>query len=117
MDHEHPIHLSRDALRRIAGLRLPGAQLATFLALLSALDHTGQAIITQQELSDLLGTGAGRVWQSLQALVAAGVIEAPMGRRQYGRPTPYGVASSTAVAIDDPQHRSAPRSTPRRREG
>jgi hypothetical protein len=94
---EHSIHISRDALRRIAGLRLPGAQLATFLALLASLDGTGHARITQPQLCELLGTGPGRVWQSLQALVAAGVLEPPDRRAGQGRRTPYRVLPTIAA--------------------
>ncbi len=101
-DDTHPVHLSRDGLRRVAAMRLPGAQLATLLALLASLDTSGQAPITQAELCDLLGTGPGRVWQSLQALVAAGVLEPPTGRPGYARRTPYGVPRALALAVDTP---------------
>jgi len=98
-DTEDPILVSRAALRLVAGLRLPGAQLATFLALLAHLDESGQAQITQPELCQLLGTGPGRVWQSLQALVAAGVIAPPAKRAGKGRRTPYGIPAGIAVPI------------------
>jgi hypothetical protein len=94
---EGPLLVSRAGLRRVAGLRLPGAQLATFLALLAHLDDSGQAQITQPELCQLLGTGPGRVWQSLQALVAAGVLHPPAKRAGKGRRTPYGVPAGIAV--------------------
>jgi DNA-binding MarR family transcriptional regulator len=92
-----PILVSQQALRNVAGLRLPGAQLATLLALLAHLDHTGYARITQPELCQLLGTGPGRVWQSLQALVAAGLIQRPDHRAGKGRATPYSIPVTVAV--------------------
>jgi len=97
-----PILVSQQALRHIAGLRLPGAPLATFLALLASLDHTGHARITQPELCELLGTGPGRVWQSLQTLVAAGVIEPPDSRTGSGRRTPYSIPTATAICRPAP---------------
>ena len=96
-DTEDPILVSRAALRLVAGLRLPGAQLATFLALLAHLDESGQAQITQPELCQLLGTGPGRVWQSLQALVAAGLIQPPDRRAGNGRATPYRIPDTVAI--------------------
>jgi hypothetical protein len=98
-DTEDPIVVSRAGLRRVAGLRLPGTQLATFLALLAHLDGSGQAQITQPELCQLLGTGPGRVWQSLQALVAAGVIAPPTKRPGKGRRTPYGIPAGIAITV------------------
>jgi hypothetical protein len=97
-DAEGPILVSRAGLLRVAGLHLSGAQLATLLALLSHLDDSGQAQITQPELCELLGTGPGRVWQSLQALVAAGVIHPPAKRAGKGRRTPYGIPAGIAVS-------------------
>lgn len=85
-------------------MQFPGGQLATLLALLASLDTTGQARITQSELCDLLGTGPGRVCQSLQALVAAGVVEPPTSRRGYARRTPYGVPRSLGIAVDAPPY-------------
>lgn len=97
-DAARPILVSQQALRHIAGLRLPGAQLATLLALLAHLDHTGHARITQPELCRLLGTGPGRVWQSLQALVDSGLVEPPDRRPGIGRATPYRIPSTVAIA-------------------
>ncbi len=97
-DEPHPIHLSAEGLERVAALRLPGLPLATFLALLARLDSTGRAEITQPELCKLLSTGGGKVWQSLQALVAAGVIEPPVERGGFGRRTPYRIPEGVAVA-------------------
>ena len=106
MAHDrHPIHVSREGLRRIAGLRLSGAPLATFIALLASLDSRGQAQITQLELCKLLGTGPGRVWQSLQALVEAGVIKPPLRGKGSGRKTPYRITTGVAVAPDVPRRR------------
>ena len=65
----HPLEVSPAALLRLVELRLPGAPLATFVALLASLDQTGLAAITQPELRRLLDSSPGRVWQSLQALV------------------------------------------------
>jgi hypothetical protein len=81
---QHPIHLSAQALERVASLRLSGLPLATFLALLARLDSAGRAEITQPELGKLLSTGPGKVWQSLQALVAAGVIDSPVDKPALG---------------------------------
>jgi hypothetical protein len=104
-DDQHPIHLSPEGLQRIVELRLSGAPLATLLALLSRLDSSGHARVTQPELCRLLGTGAGRVWQSLQALVAAGVI-LPPDRRGTGRGrAPYRIAEAIAVAPTVPVQR------------
>jgi hypothetical protein len=105
-DDTHPIHLSPQALERVAALRLSGLPLATFLALLAKLDSSGRAEITQPELGKLLSTGPGKVWQSLQALVAAGVIEPPVERSGMGRRTPYRIPAAVAIA---------PSITPRRR--
>lgn len=95
---QHAIHLSADALERVAALRLSGLPLSTFLALLARLDSTGRAEITQPELGKLLSTGPGKVWQSLRALVDAGVIEPPVSRAGFGRRTPYRVPADVAVA-------------------
>lgn len=105
-DEPHPIHLSAEGLERVAALRLSGLPLATFLALLARLDSTGRAEITQPELSKLLSTGGGKVWQSLQALVTAGVIEPPVNRGGFGRRKPYRIPEGLAVA---------PNVSPRRR--
>jgi len=101
-DDDGSILVSRAALRRVAGLRLPGAQLATLLALLAHLDDHGEAQITQPELCQLLGTGPGRVWQSLQALVAAGVLAPPVKRAGKGRRTPYAIPPSMATTTTAP---------------
>jgi hypothetical protein len=95
---QYPIHVSAEGLERVAALRLSGLPLATFLALLARLDSAGRAEITQPELGKLLSTGPGKVWQSLQALVAAGVIEPPVQRSGMGRRTPYRIAPTIAVA-------------------
>ena len=95
---EYPIQVSPAALRRVVELRLQGAPLATFVALLASLDSTGHAAITQPELCRLLDSSRGRVWQSLQALVDAGVILPPDRARGFGRRTPYRIPRSTAVA-------------------
>jgi hypothetical protein len=92
-----PILVSQQALRHIAGLRLPGAQLATLLALLAHLDHAVYARVTQPELCALLGTGPGRVWQSLQGLVAAGLIQPPDRRAGKGRATPYRIPDTVTI--------------------
>ncbi len=97
-DERHPIHLSAEGLERTAALRLSGLPLATFLALLARLDSAGRAEITQPELCKLLSTGGGKVWQSLQALVVAGVIEHPVERSGLGRQTPYRIPAEMAVA-------------------
>lgn len=97
-DEPHQIHLSAEGLERVAALRLSGLPLATFLALLARLDSTGRAEITQPELCKRLSTGGGKVWQSLQALVAAGVIEPPLERGGFGRRTPYRIPPELAVA-------------------
>ena len=97
-DETHPIQVSPEALERVAALRLSGLPLATFLALLAKLDSAGRAEITQPELGKLLSTGPGKVWQSLQALVAAGVIEPPIERSGMGRRTPYRIPARIAVA-------------------
>ena len=94
----HPIQVAPEALHRILELRLSGPPLATFVALLASLDQTGHAAITQPELCRLLDSSRGRVWQSLQALVEAGVILPPDRVRGFGRRTPYRIPSSTAVA-------------------
>jgi hypothetical protein len=96
-DTARPILVSQQALRHIAGLRLPGAQLATLLALLAHVDHTGYARVTQPELCALLGTGPGRIWQSLQALVAVGLIQPPDRRAGKGRATPYRIPDTLAI--------------------
>jgi biotin operon repressor len=90
-DEQHPVQVSAEALERVAALRLSGLPLATFLALLARLDSAGRAEITQPELGKLLSTSRGKVWQSLQALVAAGVIEPPVERSGLGRRTPYRI--------------------------
>jgi hypothetical protein len=97
-DETHPLQISQEALRRVAALRLSGLPLAIFLALLGHLDSTGHAEITQPELCELLSTGPGKVWQSLQALVAAGVIDPPDRRAGMGRRTPYRISYDLAVA-------------------
>jgi hypothetical protein len=97
-DETHPLQISQEALRRVAALRLSGLPLAIFLALLGHLDSTGHAEITQPELCKMLSTGRGKVWQSLQALVAAGVIDPPDRRAGMGRRTPYRISSNLAVA-------------------
>lgn len=96
------ILVPQHALRRVVGLRLPGAQLATLLALLAHLDHNGYARITQPELCQLLGTGPGRVWQSLQALVAAGLVQPPVRGKRVGRAAPYAVPNTVAVMAPEP---------------
>ena len=106
----HPLEVSPEALRRVVELRLSGAPLATFVALLASLDQTGHAAITQPELCRLLDSSRGRVWQSLQALVEAGVILPPDRQRSSGRRTPYRIPASTAVAP------SIPPPAPRRRQ-
>jgi hypothetical protein len=108
-DESHAIKVSPQALERVAALRLSGLPLATFLALLAKLDATGHAQITQPELCALLHTGAGKVWQSLQILVATGVIDPPDARRGLGRRTPYRIRPDVAVAP------SVPTRPPRRR--
>jgi hypothetical protein len=103
MTHDqHPIHISPQALERVAALRLSGLPLATFLVLLARLDAAGRAEITQPELGKLLSTGAGKVWQSLQALVDAGIIEPPVERAGMGRRTPYRIPAGVAVAPSVP---------------
>jgi DNA-binding IclR family transcriptional regulator len=97
-DEPHPIHISAEGLERVAALRLSGLPLATFLALLARLDSTGRAEISQPELCELLSTRGGKVWQSLQTLVAAGVIERPVERGGFGRRTPYRIRAEIAVA-------------------
>lgn len=104
-DLQHPIHISAEGLERVAVLRLSGLPLATFLVLLARLDSSGRADITQPELGKLLSTGPGKVWQSLQALVAAGVIEPPIRRGGMGRRTPYRIPSGIAVAPSIAPHR------------
>jgi hypothetical protein len=99
----HPIHVSAEALERVAGLRLSGLPLATFLALLARLDSTGWAEITQPELGKLLSTGPGKVWQSLQTLVAAGVIDPPVKRSGFGRRSPYRIPVGVAIAPSIPR--------------
>lgn len=96
-DAARPVLLSRQALRHLASLRLPGAQLSTLVALLAHLDASGYARVTQPELCALLGTGPGRVWQSLQALVAAELILPADHRAGMGRATPYRIPDSVAV--------------------
>jgi biotin operon repressor len=110
----HPIEVSPAALRRIVELRLSGAPLATLVALLASLDQTGHAAITQPELCRLLDSSRGRIWQSLQALVEAGVILPPDLKRGSGRRTPYRIPASTAVApsIPPPPPRRRQRPTP-----
>lgn len=49
-DEPHPIHISPQALERVAALRLAGLPLATFLALLARLYSTGRAEIPQPEV-------------------------------------------------------------------
>jgi hypothetical protein len=111
---ERPIGLANDGMatrgQRVAALRLSGLPLSTFLALLASLDSTGRAEITQPELGKLLSTGPGKVWQSLRALVAAGVIEPPVSRGGFGRRTPYRISPNVAVAPSVP-----PRPRSRRR--
>jgi hypothetical protein len=107
---EHPIQVSPAALQRVVELRLSGAPLATFCALLASLDQTGHAAITQPALCRLLDSSPGRVWQSLQALVEAGVILPPDRARGTGRRTPYRIPASTAVAP------SVPPPPPKRRQ-
>jgi hypothetical protein len=97
-DEQHAIHLSAEALERVAALRLSGLPLSTFLALLARLNSAGRANITQPELCRLLSTGPGKVWQSLQTLVAAGVIDPPVQRSGMGRRTPYGIPGGVAIA-------------------
>jgi len=109
-DERHPIHLSAEGLERVAALRLSGLPLATFLALLARLDSTGRAEITQPEVGKLLSTGRGKVWQSLQTLVTAGVIEPPIDRSGFGHRTPYRIPMTVAVAPS-----VAPRRRSRRR--
>jgi hypothetical protein len=104
-DDPHPIHLSAEGLERVAALRLSGLPLATFLALLARLDSTGRAKITQPELCKLLSTGGGKVWQSLQTLVAAGVIEPPVERSGFGRRTAYRIPADLAGAPSVPPRR------------
>lgn len=95
---QHPVYMSAEALARVAALRLSGLPMSMFLALLSRLDSTGRAEITQPELGALLGTSAGKVWQSLQTLVAAGVIQPPIERGGFGRRTPYRISPGVAIA-------------------
>ena len=97
-DERHAIQVSAEALERVASLRLSGLPLSTFLALLARLDSTGRAEITQPELGKLLSTGPGKVWQSLQALVDARVIDPPVDRPGFGRRTPYRIPADLAVA-------------------
>lgn len=108
-DQTHPIHISPQALEKVAALRLSGLPLATLLVLLAKLDSSGRAEITQPELGKLLSTGPGKVWQSLQVLVGAGVIEPPTDRPGMGRRTPYRIPARVAVAPSVP-----PRQAPRR---
>jgi hypothetical protein len=109
---QHPIHISAQALERVASMRLSGLPLATFLALLARLDSAGRAEITQPELGKLLSTGPGKVWQSLQALVAAGVIDPPVDRAGFGRRTPYRIPAAVAVAPNVPARQRASRRRP-----
>ena len=109
IDETHPVHVSPQALERVAALRLSGLPLATFLALLAKLDSSGRAEITQPELCQRLSTGPGKVWQSLQALVAAGVIEPPVERSGMGRRTPYRIPAGVAVAPNVPPRQGASR--------
>ena len=104
MAEDHPIHLSAIALERVAALRLAGLPLSAFLALLARLDSSGRAEITQPELGKLLATGPGKVWQALQTLVAAGVIEPPVKRSGFGRRTPYRIGVEVAIAPSVPPH-------------
>jgi hypothetical protein len=110
IDETHPVHVSPQALERVAALRLSGLPLATFLSLLAKLDSSGRAEITQPELCKLLSTGPGKVWQSLQALVGAGVIEPPTERPGMGRRTPYRIPSAVAVAPSIPPRQRRRRS-------
>ena len=98
IEDSHPIHVSPQALQRIAALRLSGLPLATFLSLLANLDSTGRAQVTQPELRRLLSTGAGKVWESLQVLVAAGAVDPPEGRSGSGRRSPDRIPGDVAVA-------------------
>ena len=109
---QYPIHVSAEGLERVAALRLSGLPLATFLALLARLDSARRAEITQPELGKLLSTGPGKVWQSLQALVAAGVIEPPVQRSGMGRRTPYRIAATLAVAPSVPPRQRGLRRDP-----
>jgi hypothetical protein len=97
---EHRVCLSPATLRHLAGLGLPGAQLATLLALLAHTDGRGFARVTQPQLCELLDTSAGRVWQSLQALVAAGVIEPPVVTAGAGRRAPYRIPAQVATLAE-----------------
>lgn len=97
-DDRHAIHVSAEALERVAALRLSGLPLSIFLALLARLDSAGRAEITQPELGKILSTGPGKVWQSLRVLVDAGVIEPPVSRAGFGRRTPYRIPADLAVA-------------------
>jgi hypothetical protein len=110
----HDLQVSPEALEHIAAMRLPGAQLSTLLALLARLDQTGAARITQAELTHLLGSGPGRVWQSLRALAEAGVIYPPKGRRGYGRRTPYRIPVALAIAPNRATPKRSPKVLPRR---
>jgi hypothetical protein len=97
---EHRVCLSPATLRHLASLSLAGAPLATLLALLAHMDGRGFARVTQPQLCDLLGTSAGRVWQSLQALVAAGVIEPPVVTTGGGRRAPYRIPARIATLTE-----------------
>ncbi len=97
---EHRVCLSPATLRHVVSLGLPGAQLATFLALLAHMDGRGFAHVTQPQLCELLGTSAGRVWQSLRALVAAGVIEPPVVTSGGGRRAPYRISARVATLVN-----------------
>jgi hypothetical protein len=97
---EHRVCMSPAALRRVASAGLAGAPLATFLALLAHMDGRGFARVTQPQLCELLGTSAGRVWQSLQALVAAGVVESPIVNAGAGRRAPYRIPASVATLAE-----------------
>lgn len=101
-DERQTIHVSAEALERVAVLRLSGLPLSIFLVLLARLDSTGRAEVTQPELGKLLSTGPGKVWQSLRVLVDAGVVEPPASRRGFGRRTPYRIPADLALASSVP---------------
>jgi hypothetical protein len=108
-DDRYPIQISPEALQRVAALRLSGLPLSVLFALLANLDSTGRAAITQPELGKLLRTSAGKVWESLQQLVAADVIDPPIDRPGMGRRTPYLIPSATAIAPSVAPRRRRPR--------
>jgi hypothetical protein len=96
----HRVALTPSTLRHLASLGLAGAPLATFLALLAHMDGSGFARVTQPQLCEVLGTSAGRVWQSLRALVAAGVIQPPLVTSGGGRRAPYRIPASVAILTE-----------------